>query len=103
MWAHFTELTSFYKKQVEDAEALNKKLAEMIASLTCNTKSEGKKSIKYTVTPDLKDVLSRLNSRIKNIYANLPSNAMLILCSGHGDTAIVQRYTYFTTTFHYIV
>ncbi|KAI3776574.1 hypothetical protein L1987_46360 [Smallanthus sonchifolius] len=91
VWAQFTELSCYYKKQVEDTEALNKKLAEMIASLTCNNKSKGRKSIKYTVTPDLKDLLSRLNSRIENIYSNLPTNAMLILCSGHGDTAIVQR------------
>nr|XP_043617142.1 small RNA degrading nuclease 5 [Erigeron canadensis] len=91
VWAHFTELESFYKKQAEDAEALGKKLAEMIALLTCQNKSKGRKNVKYTVTPDLKDVLYRLNSRIKSIYSNLPSNAMLIVCSGHGDTAIVQR------------
>ncbi|KAK9076173.1 hypothetical protein SSX86_004506 [Deinandra increscens subsp. villosa] len=91
VWAQFTELSSYYKKQAEDAEALNKKLAEMIALLTCNDKAKGRKSIKYTVTPDLKNLLSRLNSRIANIYSSLPTNAMLILCSGHGDTAIVQR------------
>ncbi|KAL8199561.1 hypothetical protein R6Q57_013129 [Mikania cordata] len=91
VWTQFTDLSCYYKKQAEDTEALNKKLAEMIALLTCNSKSKSVKSIKYTVTPDLKDVLSRLNSRIKNIYSNLPTNAMLILCSGHGDTAIVQR------------
>ncbi|KVH87490.1 small RNA degrading nuclease 5 [Cynara cardunculus var. scolymus] len=91
VWAHFTELSSYYKKQAEDAEALNRKLAEMMALLTCNKKFKGRKSIKYTVTPDLKDVLNRLNIRIKNIYSNLPTNAMLIVCSGHGDTAIVQR------------
>ncbi|XP_071728736.1 small RNA degrading nuclease 5-like [Rutidosis leptorrhynchoides] len=91
VWAQFTELISYYKKQADDVDALNKKLAEMIALLTCNNKSKGKKSIKYTVTQDLKDVLSRLNSRIKNVFSNLPTNAMLIVCSGHGDTVIVQR------------
>ncbi|KAK9068609.1 hypothetical protein SSX86_012724 [Deinandra increscens subsp. villosa] len=91
VWAQFTELSCYYKKQAEDAEALNKKLAEMIALLTCNNKSKSRKKIKYTITSDLKDLLSRLNSKVKNIYSNLPTNAMLILCSGHGDTAIVQR------------
>ncbi|KAK1441367.1 hypothetical protein QVD17_07217 [Tagetes erecta] len=91
VWAQFTELSCYYKNQAEDAEALNKKLAEMIALLTCNNTSKGTKSIKYTVTPDLKDLLGRLNSRIEKIYSKLPTNAMLILCSGHGDTAIVQR------------
>ncbi|XP_076960477.1 small RNA degrading nuclease 5-like [Bidens hawaiensis] len=91
VWAQFTELSCYYTKQAEDSEALNKKLAEMIALLTCDNKSNGRKSIKYTVTPDLKDVLKRINSRIDNIYSNLPTNAMLILCSGHGDIAIVQR------------
>ncbi|KAJ0694024.1 putative exoribonuclease II [Helianthus annuus] len=91
VWAQFTELSCYYKKQAEDTEALNKKLAEMIALLTCNNKSKSRKSIKYTITPDLKDVLHRLNSRVKNVFSNLPTNAMLILCSGHGDTAIVQR------------
>ncbi|PWA78543.1 Alkaline phosphatase-like, alpha/beta/alpha [Artemisia annua] len=91
VWARFTELSSYYKKQAEDDEALNKKLAEMTALLTCKNMSKGRKSLKYTVTPDLKDVLHRLNSRIKDVYANLPNNAMLIVCSGHGDTSIVQR------------
>ncbi|KAI3776755.1 hypothetical protein L1987_46544 [Smallanthus sonchifolius] len=91
VWAQFTELSCYYKKQAEDAEALNKKLAEMIASLTCNNKSKARKKLKYTVTLDLKDLLSSLNSKIKNIYSSLPTNAMLILCSGHGDTAVVQR------------
>ncbi|XP_071710895.1 small RNA degrading nuclease 5-like isoform X2 [Rutidosis leptorrhynchoides] len=91
VWAQFTELSSYYKKQADDVEALNKKLAEMIALLTCNNKSKGRKKIKYTVTPDLKDVLSHLNSRIKNVYSSLPSNAMLIVCSDHGDTSVVQR------------
>lgn len=95
VWARFTELSSYYKKQAEDDEALNKKLAEMTALLTCKNMSKGRKSLKYTVTPDLKDVLHRLNSRIKDVYANLPNNAMLIVCSGHGDTSIVQRYVSF--------
>ncbi|GJY46629.1 small RNA degrading nuclease 5 [Tanacetum coccineum] len=91
VWARFTELSSYYKKQAEDDEALNKKLAEMTVLLTCKNMSKCRKSIKYTVTPDLKDVLHRLNSRIKDVYANLPNNAMLIVCSGHGDTSVVQR------------
>ncbi|XP_023747159.1 small RNA degrading nuclease 5 isoform X2 [Lactuca sativa] len=92
VWAQFTELSSYYKKQADDDVALNTKVAEMIALLTCsNNKSKARKSIKYTVTPDLKQVLNQLNSKIKNIYSNLPNNAMLIVCSGHGDSAIVRR------------
>lgn len=100
MWAQFTELSSYYKKQADDDVALNTKVAEMIALLTCsNNKSKARKSIKYTVTPDLKQVLNQLNSKIKNIYSNLPNNAMLIVCSGHGDSAIVRRYNFFTHTY----
>ncbi|MCD9639627.1 hypothetical protein HAX54_024275 [Datura stramonium] len=63
----------------------------MIALLTCEKQSNSRKSIKFDVTPELKDVLSRMNRRVRSIYSNLPLNAMLIICTGHGDTAIVQR------------
>lgn len=91
VWTQFTELNSYYKKQAEDDEKLQRKLAEMIASLTCNKNSKGRKSIKYSVTTELKDVLSRLDSRLRSVYSSLPTNAMLIVCTGHGDTAVVHR------------
>ncbi|KAK2974541.1 hypothetical protein RJ640_007385 [Escallonia rubra] len=91
VWAQFSDLNSYQKKQSEDVEKLHIKLAEMIALLTCNKSSTSRKSIKYSVTSELKDILGRLNARIRSVYSSLPANAMLIICTGHGDTAIVQR------------
>ncbi|KAM3238259.1 small RNA degrading nuclease 5 [Capsicum annuum] len=91
VWTQFAELYAYLRKQADDSEKLNKKLAEMIALLTCEEQSNNRKSIKFDVTPELKDILSRMNRRVKSIYSNLPLNAMLIICTGHGDTAIVQR------------
>ncbi|KAK3032423.1 hypothetical protein RJ639_037150 [Escallonia herrerae] len=90
VWAQFSDLNSYLKKQAEDVEKLHTKLAEMIALLTCNKSSTSRKSIKYSVTSELKDILGRLNARIRSVYSSLPANAMLIICTGHGDTAIVQ-------------
>ncbi|XP_060198421.1 small RNA degrading nuclease 5 isoform X1 [Lycium barbarum] len=91
IWTQFAELYAYLRKQADDSEKLNKKLAEMIALLTCEKQSNNRKSIKFDVTPELKDILSRMNRRVKSIYSNLPVNTMLIICTGHGDTAIVQR------------
>ncbi|KAL6952796.1 Small RNA degrading nuclease 5 [Sarracenia purpurea var. burkii] len=91
VWAHFSELNSYLKKQTEDVEKLNGKLAEMMSLLTCNKNSTGRKSIKYSVTSDLKDLLTRLDARIRCVYSSLPKNALLVICTGHGDTAIVHR------------
>ncbi|KAF5955143.1 hypothetical protein HYC85_007999 [Camellia sinensis] len=90
VWAHFSELNSYFKKQAEDMEILNTRLAEMISLLTCN-KSTGRKGIKYSVTSELKDILTRLDARIRSVHSNLPTNAMLIIFTGHGDTAVVHR------------
>lgn len=91
IWTQFAELYAHLRKQADDSEKLNKKLAEMIALLTCEKQSNSRKSIKFDVTPEQKDILSRMNQRVRSIYSNLPLNAMLIICTGHGDTAIVQR------------
>nr|GME03615.1 small RNA degrading nuclease 5 isoform X1 [Ipomoea batatas]GME21635.1 small RNA degrading nuclease 5 isoform X1 [Ipomoea batatas] len=34
---------------------------------------------------------SSIIDRVRKLYSNLPPNAMLVICTGHGDTAIVQR------------
>ncbi|CAI0395878.1 unnamed protein product [Linum tenue] len=91
IWTQFSELNSFYEKQVEDAENLNGKLAEMLSLLTCEKKSVNKKGIHCGMTTELKDVITRLNRRIRGLYAALPTNTMLIICTGHGDTAIVRK------------
>lgn len=91
VWAHFSELNSYYKKQVEDTEKLNGKLAEMISLLTCEKNSTSKTGTKFRVTSELKAILRRLNAKVESLYDALPANAMLIISTGHGDTAIVHR------------
>ncbi|KAK6939976.1 Exonuclease, RNase T/DNA polymerase III, partial [Dillenia turbinata] len=91
VWTQFSELNSYFKRQSDDTEKLNTKIAEMISLLTCNQKSVDRKDVKCKVNSELKDVLTRLNTRVQNLYSSLPTNAMLIICTGHGDTAIVQR------------
>ncbi|CAA2979500.1 small RNA degrading nuclease 5 [Olea europaea subsp. europaea] len=90
VWAQFSELFTYLKTQANDDEKLNAKLAEMIALLTCGQPTS-KKSIGYSVTSGLKEILSRINGRVKSIYSSLPRNAMLVICTGHGDTAVVHR------------
>ncbi|KAA8546501.1 hypothetical protein F0562_002760 [Nyssa sinensis] len=91
VWAQFAELISYFKKRAEDTEKLNGRLAEMISLLTCDKKTSSRKGIKYTVTSELKDILTRMDARIRSLYSSLPTNAMLIVFTGHGDTAIVHR------------
>ncbi|KAI9077549.1 hypothetical protein K1719_040481 [Acacia pycnantha] len=91
VWTQFSELHSYLKKQAEDSEILNKRLAEMMSLLTCKKNSAKGKDIKLRATSELKEILNRMDSRIEALYKSLPSNAMLIICTGHGDTAIVHR------------
>lgn len=96
IWAQFSELYSYFKKQAEDTDKLNQQVAEMISLLTCSKKSTGKKStgkknIRSRITKELEGILSRTDARIRSLYTELPNNAMFIICTGHGDTAIVQR------------
>ncbi|KAL9173092.1 hypothetical protein ABFS82_03G091400 [Erythranthe guttata] len=90
IWTQFAELYSYFKKQANDDENINTKIAEMISLLTCN-KSNGKKSISYKVTSELKEILSGIDKKVKSLFSCLPCNAMLVICTGHGDTAIVQK------------
>lgn len=92
VWTQFSELYLYLKKQVEDEAKLNGKLAEMISLVTCDKKPANRKDIKSSVSSELKEILTRMDARVRSLCAALPTNTMLIICSGHGDTAIVQRY-----------
>lgn len=94
IWTQFSELNSYFKKQAEDEEKLNAKLAEMISLLTCQRNSSSKKGIKYSMTSELKEILTRVDARVRCLHSALPTNTMLIICTGHGDTATVQRYVF---------
>ncbi|XP_074371266.1 small RNA degrading nuclease 5-like isoform X2 [Apium graveolens] len=91
VWAQFSELNSVLKKQAEDDKKLKEKLENMISLLACKKLSTRKKSITYKITPETKDALLRLNARVKILCSSVPANTMLIICTGHGDTAVVQR------------
>ncbi|CAN6686579.1 unnamed protein product [Malus baccata var. baccata] len=91
IWTQFSELNRYFTKQAEDAEKLNRKIAELISLLTCHKNSGNKKGIRCSLTSDLREILMRLDTRIRTLYAALPTNAMLIVCTGHGDIATVSR------------
>ncbi|KAE9584764.1 putative exoribonuclease II [Lupinus albus] len=91
IWTQFSELHSYLKKQAEDSEVLNKRLAEMMALLTCQKNSTNGKALKFSASAELKQILARMDTRVYKLYTSLPTNAMLIICTGHGDTAIVRR------------
>ncbi|XP_062099598.1 small RNA degrading nuclease 5 [Humulus lupulus] len=91
VWTQFSELNSYLKKEAGDPGKLNAKLAEMMSLLTCCDKPGNKKGSKSKVTPELKEILARMDSRIRYLHNALPTNAMFIVCTGHGDTATVHR------------
>ncbi|OIW12311.1 hypothetical protein TanjilG_06100 [Lupinus angustifolius] len=91
IWTQFSELQSYLKKQAEDSEILNKRLAEMMALLTCQKDLTKGKDFKLSASAELKQILAHMDARIHKLYMALPTNAMLIICTGHGDTAVVDR------------
>ncbi|XP_068647867.1 small RNA degrading nuclease 5 isoform X2 [Aristolochia californica] len=95
IWTQFSELNSYFTKQAENRAELNGLVAEMISLLTCANKSKRGTDIRCVMTPQLKDLLTRMDDRVKSLYAEMPTNAMLIICTGHGNTAIVQSFETF--------
>ncbi|WCJ43443.1 Polynucleotidyl transferase ribonuclease H-like superfamily protein [Euphorbia peplus] len=91
LWSQLSELSLYLKKQADDEGIFNAKLAEMISLLTCENKSSNRKGIRCRVSSELKEILTRMDARVRSVYSALPTNAMLIICTGHGDTAIVRR------------
>lgn len=91
VWTQFSEINSYLKKQADDDEKFNARLAELIAFLTCQNKSSARKGMKCTVPSTLKEILTRTDSRIYKLYTSLPANSMFIVFTGQGDTATIQR------------
>ncbi|CAJ1971978.1 unnamed protein product [Sphenostylis stenocarpa] len=91
IWTQFSELHSYLKKQAEDSESLHERLAEMMALQTCQNNSAKRNGFKLKEPAELKEIMARMDARIHNLYLSLPTNAMMIIFTGHGDTAIVRR------------
>ncbi|ESW33378.1 hypothetical protein PHAVU_001G064400 [Phaseolus vulgaris] len=91
IWTQFSELHSYLKKKAEDSDSLNERLAEMMALQTCQKNSDQQKGFKLKAPAELKEILVRMDARVHNLYLSLPTNAMMIIFTGHGDTAIVRR------------
>ncbi|CAO2834274.1 unnamed protein product [Amaranthus hypochondriacus] len=88
VWTQFSEINSYFKKQVVDDELFKARLAELIAFVTCQNKSSAKKRCSAS---SLKEILTRTDSRIYKLYSSLPLNSMLIVFTGQGDTASIHR------------
>ncbi|CAL5098003.1 unnamed protein product [Urochloa decumbens] len=90
VWTQFSGLISYFRRRAQDPEKVKSCVAEAIALKTCDGKTASKKA-KRQICPELKEVLCELDKRIRELYGALPDNSMLIICTGHGDTPLVQR------------
>ncbi|CAD6268115.1 unnamed protein product [Miscanthus lutarioriparius] len=93
VWTQFSGLISYFRQRVQDPEKLKSCVAEAIALKTCDAKTASKKA-RSQICPELKEILCELDKKIRQLYGALPDNAMLIVCTGHGDTPLVQRATF---------
>ncbi|XP_013643766.2 small RNA degrading nuclease 5-like [Brassica napus] len=92
VWTQFSELNTHFRNRADDPEKLNARLAEKISLLTCSDDDSGlKKRRKSKVSPETKEILKKMDERVSALHAALPTNAMFIVCTGHGDTSIVHR------------
>jgi len=90
VWTQFSGLISYFHRRAQDPEKLKSCVAEAIALKTCDGKTASKKA-RSQICPELKEILCELDKKIRQLYSALPDNAMLIVCTGHGDTPLVQR------------
>uniref|UniRef100_A0A1J3G1C8 Small RNA degrading nuclease 5 n=1 Tax=Noccaea caerulescens TaxID=107243 RepID=A0A1J3G1C8_NOCCA len=92
VWTQFSELNTHFQSRADDPEKLNSRLAKMISLLTCSSNGSGdKKPRKIKVSRETKEILKIMDERVHALHAALPTNAMFIVCTGHGDTSIVHR------------
>lgn len=93
VWTQFSEINSYYEKEARDAQALNAQAAEMIALTTCSDKlaKSTKKTFGHEVSSELQAILQHMDKRVMNLFTALPTNGLLIISTGHGDTATVRR------------
>eukprot|EP00249_Psilotum_nudum_P018283 c26728_g2_i1 orf=54-1868(+) len=90
IWLQFSELDSYYKRQAENLDSLTTHAAQMASLMTCNRAVE-KFDAQRNVSAEFQNILLQMDERIKQLHSALPSNTMLIVASGHGDTASVRR------------
>ncbi|XP_010912605.2 small RNA degrading nuclease 5 isoform X2 [Elaeis guineensis] len=90
IWTRFSGLISYLKAQAQDAEKLKSQVAEVLSLLTCKKKSSRKETKHGRISSESKDILSGIDIKIRKLYQALPDNAMFIVCTGHGNTAMVQ-------------
>lgn len=93
VWTQFSEINSYYENQIRNAQTLNAQAAEMIALTTCSDKlaKSTKKTFGHEVSSELQAILQHMDKRFRNLFTALPTNGLLIISTGHGDTATVKR------------
>lgn len=104
VWAQLTDLNTYYEDQARSSEDMAMRMAEMAALATC---SKGSKSVNFFPTGSMKQdsestalpllprsletILAQMDNHVKKIHDALPPNSLLIVVTGHGDTASVRR------------
>lgn len=91
IWTRFSGLNSYYDRQTQDPELLRFRLAAITSLLTCNERATRENTKHSIISSELKDILECIDARIQKLYNALPGNALFIVSTGHGDTAIVRR------------
>lgn len=91
LWAHLSDLYKYYEDRSLDPDSLAALAAQQTAFMTCGTESKENEILLPPVSEGLKAVLSKMNQRVKRVHDALPTNAMMIIVTGHGDTASTRR------------
>lgn len=104
VWAQFTELNTYYEDLARGVDNWSTRMAEMAASMTCDEFSKSwnlssdasstqdlESTTKLMLPAQLQAILACLNDRVTKIHSALPPNTLLIVVTGHGDTASLRR------------
>jgi RNA exonuclease 1 len=92
VWAQFTDLNAYHEDRARATEDWSSRMAEMAATMTCSkTESKDTKPEAEGACEGLQTALARLDDRFKKVYDALEPNSLLIVATGHGDTASVRR------------
>lgn len=91
VWTQLADVNTYLDRRAQNPEQNAALVAEVAALKTCN-EDDPDSLIDLPISREFELILAKTDERVKALYDALPVNAMLLVVTGHGDTACLRRY-----------
>ncbi|BBN16200.1 RNA exonuclease [Marchantia polymorpha subsp. ruderalis] len=90
VWTQLADVNTYLDRRAQNPEQNAALVAEVAALKTCN-EDDPDSLIDLPISREFELILAKTDERVKALYDALPVNAMLLVVTGHGDTACLRR------------